>query len=290
MLTVVIPAHQESAVIGACLSSLVRQDCEPGVQVVVVANGCTDGTAAVAQTYADALAARGLSLEVLVLPRAGKPAALNAGDARATHGDRVYVDADVELSDNALSSIARAFAAGVDFCGPTIVPHAQTYFGRVYGRVWRRLPYVADDVVGAGLYAVSGRGRERWGAFPDIVADDKFARLHFDRTERVVLEDASFDVHLPWGFMELVRVRSRWIRANRQLRREFAQLADRDCDRLAGVPRFLVDNVSLWRDVPAFALVYGCAEIRSWITEKGSRKAPLRWERASGARLARENL
>ncbi|MBW3653957.1 MAG: glycosyltransferase, partial [Actinobacteria bacterium] len=148
MLTVVIPAHQESAVIGACLSSLVRQDCEPGVQVVVVANGCTDGTAAVAQTYADALAARGLSLEVLVLPRAGKPAALNAGDLRAAHADRVYVDADVELSDNALSSIAHAIAAGVDFCGPTIVPRAQTYFGRVYGRVWRRLPYVAGDVVG----------------------------------------------------------------------------------------------------------------------------------------------
>lgn len=286
-MTVVIPAHQEAAVIGSCLSSLIRQDYEHAVHVVVVANGCDDATAAIARTYMPEMQRRGRALEVLEIAHASKPAALNAGDMRALHPHRVYLDADAELSDNALSSIAAAFAVGVQFCAPAIVPRAQTYLGRAYGRVWQRLPYVAGDVVGAGVYAVSARGRERWDRFPEIVADDKFARLHFDRTERVVLEEAGFAMHLPAGFMELVRVRSRWIRANRQLRREFPQLAARDGERLAGLPRFCLVNASLWRDLLPFALVYSCAELRSWLTEIGGCDAPLRWERASRARTAR---
>lgn len=286
-MTVVIPAHQEAEVIGACLASLLRQDSDLGAEVVVVANGCDDGTADIARRYMPAMERRGFSLHVHEIAEASKPAALNAGDMRARHPDRVYLDADVELSDNALSSIAAAFAAGVDFCAPDIVPRAQTYFGRAYGGVWRRLPYVAGDVVGAGVYAVSARGRERWTRFPDIVADDKFARLHFDLSERVVLNHAHFMMHLPSGFVELVRVRSRWIRANRQLQRAFPQLGKRDRERLSGMARFVLTNMSLWRDLPAFALVYSCAELRSWATEIGGRNSPLRWERASRARITR---
>lgn len=286
-MTVVIPAHQEAEVIGACLSSLLRQDCEHAAEVVVVANGCDDATAGIVRRYMPAMGRRGFSLQVHEVAEASKPAALNAGDMWARHPDRVYLDADVELSGNALSSIAAAFAAGIEFCAPEIVPQAQTYFGRAYGRVWSRLPYVAGDVVGAGVYAVSARGRERWTRFPEIVADDKFARLHFALSERVVLDEAHFTMHLPAGFRELVRVRSRWIRANRQLQRAFPQLAERDRERLAGLPRFVLTNTSLWRDLPAFALAYSCAELRSWGTEIWDRNSPLRWERASRARLAR---
>jgi hypothetical protein len=146
---------------------------------------------------------------------------------------------------------------------------------------------VAGDVVGAGVYAVSAHGRERWSEFPEIVADDKFARLHFHVSERVVLDDAHFTMHLPAGFMELVRVRSRWIRANRQLKRAYPQLAERDRVRLAGLPRFVWNNMSLWCDLPSFALVYCCAELRSWRTHFWVRNSPLCWERASRARRLR---
>jgi len=287
-MTVVIPSHQEAEVIGACLSSLVRQDCDDAVQVIVVANGCDDGTAAIARRYIHAMAQHGFALEVQEIGQASKRVALDAGDRSARHPDRVYLDADVELSDNALSSIAAAFAAGVLFCAPQIVPQAQTYFGRAYARVWPRLPYVAGDVIGAGMYAVSARGRARWDCFPRILADDKFARLQFDRSERCVLEQARFSMHVPEGFRELVRVRSRWIRASRELRREFPQLAEHDCERLAGLPRFVLANASLWRDLPPFALVYSCAMARSWLTEIGGPRSSARWERASRARTGRQ--
>lgn len=97
-LTIVIPAHQEAEVIGACLASLGAQECDLEAQVIVVANGCADGTVEVARGFQASMAERGFSLDVLQLEDAGKPEALNTGDLIACHGDRIYLDADVELS------------------------------------------------------------------------------------------------------------------------------------------------------------------------------------------------
>src|SRR4051794_31851306 len=69
--SVVIPAHDEESVIGRCLAAW-SGELEPGeAEVVVVANGCSDGTAE---------AARDFGVRVLELPAASKSAALNAGD------------------------------------------------------------------------------------------------------------------------------------------------------------------------------------------------------------------
>lgn len=48
--SVVIPAVNESLVIGACLRSLASQDFAGGYEVIVVDNNSTDDTAAIAQT------------------------------------------------------------------------------------------------------------------------------------------------------------------------------------------------------------------------------------------------
>jgi cellulose synthase/poly-beta-1,6-N-acetylglucosamine synthase-like glycosyltransferase len=50
-ISVVIPACDEEAVIGECLQSLLSQDFDGAVQVVVVANGCTDATVELARSY-----------------------------------------------------------------------------------------------------------------------------------------------------------------------------------------------------------------------------------------------
>ena len=280
----VIPACDEEAVIGECLASLLAQDFTGDVQVLVVANGCADRTAEVAVAYAPSMSARGFQLAVVETARASKAEALNAGDARARYRDRLYLDADTELSVNALSSIIRAFHRNdeVQFCSPRPLPVATTYAARVYARIWSHLPYVCNEVIGAGAYAVRGEGRRRWDRFPDIIADDKFARLHFASSERKVLDDSLFLMYLPVGFSELVSVRSRWIRANRELRRRFPALAAGDKRRFAGVPRFVVRHVRLWADMPVFAAIYACAEIRAALP-----RSVRRWERAAGARNVR---
>ncbi|MEC7669161.1 MAG: glycosyltransferase, partial [Pseudomonadota bacterium] len=82
-ISVIIPAHNEAAVIGRCLASVLASDPVRFLQVVVVANGCSDDTARLAQSYNDQFAENGWELTVLDLPVGGKPNALNAGDAAA---------------------------------------------------------------------------------------------------------------------------------------------------------------------------------------------------------------
>jgi glycosyltransferase involved in cell wall biosynthesis len=279
---VVIPAHNEDAVLGRCLESLLGQDFEGALQVVVTPNGCEDTTCEVARSYDGAMRARGFELEVAELTAASKASALNAGDALAKHASRIYLDADVELSTHAVSSIAEAFdRGGIRFCAPRLVPVAATYAARVYGRVWSQIPYVKGEVIGAGVYAVRADGRSRWTDFPEIIADDKFARLHFAPHERKVLAGSSFLMYLPAGLGELIRVRSRWIRANRELRRRFPMHAAVDKRRFAGTVGFACRRIGLWRDMPVFVAIYACAELLAVVPRRA------RWERASKARELR---
>src|SRR6185295_3671394 len=87
--SVVIAAHNEEAVIGRCLDAI-RASSGPPLDITVVANGCGDRTAGVA--------AERPGVRVLDLAAAGKPGALNAGDAVASGFPRLYLDADVVLS------------------------------------------------------------------------------------------------------------------------------------------------------------------------------------------------
>ena len=88
--SVLIPAHNEGAVIGRCLDHLFEGIDRSDLEVAVVCNGCHDDTAAVAR-------ASGHPVEVIELDEASKPAALRAGDRLLRTFPRLYLDADVVL-------------------------------------------------------------------------------------------------------------------------------------------------------------------------------------------------
>ncbi len=69
-LSVIIPANDEEAHIGACLGALLAQEgvADGALDVVVAANGCTDATVAIARGFEPRFAARGWRLEVLDIP------------------------------------------------------------------------------------------------------------------------------------------------------------------------------------------------------------------------------
>ena len=72
--SVVVPAHNEEAVIGRLLTSLAEGLDGARLEIVVACNGCTDRTADITRDH---------GAEVVEVDELSKIAALNAGDAAA---------------------------------------------------------------------------------------------------------------------------------------------------------------------------------------------------------------
>lgn len=211
-ISVLIPASNEARYIGTCLKALLASDPVPGftVEIIVIANGCSDDTAAIARRFTSMAEPRGWRLRVLELKQGSKIKALNTGDDTAIGQIRVYLDADVVVSAGLLSDLAEAlnisraqYATGT----PKIAP-SPSLATRLYARFWQSVPFMRDGAPGFGVYAVNAEGRSRWAKFPAIISDDTFVRLQFASLERVQVR-ATYQWPLVDGFRNLVRVRRR---------------------------------------------------------------------------------
>jgi glycosyltransferase involved in cell wall biosynthesis len=281
--SVLIPAHNEASVIRGCLHALIDQTIPRAVRLIVVANGCSDDTAAIARTFIPAARLRGFELMVFELSKGSKPDALNFGDLFMLPGVRLYVDADVRLSRDALEGVAAELESGrCHLCAPALqVEQAGSAFTRSYAKVWQELPVVRFGVIGCGLYAVSEAGRRRWSRFPSIISDDKFVRLSFAPHERRVASRGAFRVQMPEGLRELTLVRGRWCRGNRDLARQFPEIARREPNRYLATIAFLLTRPDLWPSAPGFILVFVLGHLAA--LHRAGVGIGL-WERANGAR------
>ncbi len=286
--SVIIPAHNEAQALPATLDGLLAQTYPGRLRVIVAANGCTDDTVAIARARADAFAERGREFIVLDLEQGSKPVALNAGDAQAGPEDaRVYLDADIMLSTNAIEAVAAALEEpGIHLAAPRVrVARAASWVTRSYADVWQRMPYVRSSVLGAGFYAVSAQGRQRWGEFLNIVADDKFVQLHFKPEERLVAHDAEFVVHMPEGFRELAHIRGRWSRGTWELRQRLPDLGRHDTGRLQNAFGPIVRDPRLWPKIAVFLSVFAAGY---WSAKRKAKLGTQVWERSSTAREKRD--
>ncbi len=99
---------------------------------------------------------------------------------------------------------------------------------RAYYRVWTRLPYVREGMIGVGVYALSEDGRRRFEAFPDVIADDGYVRTLFGPSERVRVEDAPVRVYAPERLSDLVRIKTRSRLGRYELGQRFPDLVARE--------------------------------------------------------------
>jgi glycosyltransferase involved in cell wall biosynthesis len=105
---VIILAHNEEARISACLQSLPLADADISFHVVV--NGSTDGTARIAQGFAD----RHDNLELHVFEQGGKARSWNRilfDELPDFHAVHVFVDGDAEIAPGSIQSLAATLAA-----------------------------------------------------------------------------------------------------------------------------------------------------------------------------------
>ena len=223
-ISVVIAAHNEEEVLGRCLDALLQTARTGELEIAVVCNGCTDGTAEVARGYGD-------DVRVVETPRASKTSALNLGDAAVSVFPRFYVDADVTLPLASVRSIAAHLADGDALAAAPVMNldlRGSSPAVRAYYRVWVRLPYVGDGMIGVGVYALTDEGRRRFGEFPDVIADDGYVRMLFGPHERVRVDDAPVRVYAPERLSDLVRIKTRSRLGRYELSQRFPDLVARE--------------------------------------------------------------
>lgn len=261
-LSVILPAHDEAGLIGPCLDAVIGSDWprgnrNAGLEVIVVANGCSDATVAEAQKRHPAATEAGIDLRVLDLPEGGKLGALNAGDAAARAGNRVYLDADVTVSPRLLLQLHGALSQDgpVYASGQVLIPKGQSALTRAYRRIYRQVPFMTHGVPGCGVFGVNAAGRKRWDDWPDVISDDTFARLNFAPHERIGVS-ATYHWPLVEGLGPLVRVRRRQNAGVEELRDRFPALfQNEDKPRLSTLDKLRMGL----RDPLGFAVYTGVA-------------------------------
>jgi hypothetical protein len=205
MTTIVIPANNESQVIGRLLRQLRPATSPDELNVLIVANGCSDDTAAVAASF-------GPGVQVISLPVASKNAALAAAYKTVRDFPVVYVDADVELTSSDVRALAAALRQpGVLAAAPERVLDlaGRPWPVRWYYDVWSRLPEVRTGLWGRGVIAVTAAGQRRLAGLPPLIGDDLAASLLFEPHERRVVTSAHVLIHPPRTFADLLRRRVR---------------------------------------------------------------------------------
>lgn len=200
--SIVIPAHNESRVIGRLLSALLREAGPDEFDVVVVANGCADDTASVARDH---------GARVVETPVPSKREALRLGDRAASAFPRVYVDADVVLDAADVRALCGALAEGALAAAPerALVLRDRPWPVRAYYAVWTRLPAVREGLFGRGVIAVGEAGNRRLRDLPPVMGDDLAASLAFAPGERRVVRTAHAVIHPPRTLGDLLRRRVR---------------------------------------------------------------------------------
>jgi glycosyltransferase involved in cell wall biosynthesis len=274
----VVPAHNEEKVLGRLLAPLTAGGDGVGpLEVVVVCNGCTDGTAEVA-------AQLGPCVRVVEQTSPSKREALRRGDAAATAYPRLFVDADVELDRRSVSRLLAALREpGVHAVAPrSVLPHdGLPLVVRWYYQVWQELPQVRSGLFGRGVIAVTEVGAQRLRQLPAVMSDDLAASEAFAPAERRVVEDAVVVVHPPRTVADLLRRRVRVVTGNaeadragtrgagsRTSPRTLAAMAARRPSLLPKLVVFL--GVTLWSRVVARQRIRR-GDFSTWLRDDSSR-------------------
>ncbi len=149
VISVVIPAFNEEADLGGCLSALAAQTLSPSLfEAIVVDNGSTDATAEIAQRFVPIL-----PLRVVSLPRRSISTARNSGALLAEGRELVFLDADCRPNPNWLRDFVElAPENGIRGCHYKI-PLDSTWVGRVWTQFQARaVTGPVSFVPGGGLF------------------------------------------------------------------------------------------------------------------------------------------
>ena len=273
--TVVIPANNEERGIGRLLDALTDEAPGAGrLRVVVVANGCTDGTADVVRAHGGA--------ELIELSEGSKQKAMRAGAATTTAFPILYVDADVVLSAASARALVETLATpGVEAAAPARVLEVDRSSKVVasYFTLWSALPQVRAGLFGRGVIALTEAGQRRVANLPMYLSDDLALSESFAPAERRIDDDAEVIVIAPRRLADLLRRRQRIVMGTK----EFDQTAPgRERTSVASLLALVRSEPQLAHHLPAFLGVTVAARLALRATRR--RKGTTPWLRDESSR------
>ena len=257
--SIIIPAHNEEKVIEPTLAGLIAGVNSGEFEVIVVCNGCTDKTAALVTTYCK-------KIKCIETPIASKSYALNLGDSEANYFPRIYQDADVVLSSEATRQIALVLLSGKYLAAaPTMRMNFKkaSWPVRSYYKVWQKLPYVKEGMIGTGVYALSENGRNRFRYFPQIISDDGYVRALFKTHERTTIDSCYSVVNAPVDISNLLKIKTRSRLGYYELKKNFPELRNNEEKKYSNAVYNLLKAVDLWPKIPVYFFVNIIARIRA---------------------------
>lgn len=249
---IVVPAHNEEAVIER---SLVAIDAEPiptgnRLTVVVVVNGSTDRTAELARAWRP----RQVLVQVVESAVPSKVAAVRQGLAALPAGPAIILDADVMVSPGTLVAVLESVTAEPDtVASPRMVldAHRSDWPVRFYYRVWEQLPYARTGLIGVGVMGLGVAARSLVANIPDVINDDGWIRRSFAVDRRRVADGCS-TVTTAVTTGALLSRRARVVSGNEQLDHELGT-----GDAGGTSPRALLDGLR--------ARAYGPVELATFV-------------------------
>lgn len=279
MTSVIIPAHNEESVILGALRSLKSSTLPPN-EIIVVCNGCNDNTAELVRKFSD-------DVILIETPIPSKVVALNMGDEAATGFPRVYMDADVHLSKNALELIVDTLSSTCLATSPRIKMNYDgvSWLVRAYYDIWLSLPYCQNGMIGAGIYALSEEGRARFDRFPDVIADDGYIRALFKESERTATENCYSQVSAPKTLNGLIKIKTRSRIGSYELEKKYPGLKKNEHKDYSAVLFQWLWQLHKLPKIIIYVLINFYAKARA---QKQMNKGNYAWERDETSRVGRE--
>jgi cellulose synthase/poly-beta-1,6-N-acetylglucosamine synthase-like glycosyltransferase len=215
--SVIVPAYNEKEGIQAAVKSLATGDY-PAIEVVVVDDGSTDGTAVLVESL------RLPNVRVIRVPNGGKSSALNTGIALAKHDLIVTVDGDTIFERDSVRKLVQPFG---DPSVGAVAGNVKVGNRRSLVATWQHIEYVIGFNLDRRLYeamrcmptvpgAIGAFRREALadvgGMSDDTLAEDTDVTMALSRAGwRVVYEErAKAWTEAPATLEQLYRQRYRW--------------------------------------------------------------------------------
>ncbi|HVE58531.1 MAG TPA: glycosyltransferase [Pyrinomonadaceae bacterium] len=277
-ISIIIPAHNEKAVIERCLQNLLAPSETIAPEIIVVCNGCRDNTAEIVRSF-------GTAVHCLETAAASKVKALNLGDQAASYFPRFYLDADIKIS---LGDIWKVVSEMEQKNALAAAPRMQmdlsgsSWAVRSYYDIWCDLPYCREGMIGAGVYALSEEGRNFFAEFPDIIADDRYIRALFREDRRIGVRNAVSVISAPTSLNGLIKIKTRSRLGGYEFEARFPELLGNETKAYGTAFKEIAGKAGSWHKALVYLAVNLITRIRAGRQSKT--KGFNHWERDDSSR------